>query len=105
MASGTIKVSPDRLVQTANEFNGQATAIANITSEMLQLVSGTSGIWTGDAAVQFVNRFNGLDNDMTRLAGMVREYVEDLTQIATVYSNAESENAEMAQSLANDVIV
>ena len=105
MATGTIKVSPDKLNQTASEFSTEASAIANTTGEMMSLVNGASSAWTGDAATQFVSRFGQLQDDMTKLGKMAEEYARDLTDIAAVYTAAENENAQMAQSLSAEVIV
>ncbi len=100
-----IKVSPEQLLATASEFSNEASALSNLTSEMISLVASSSSAWTGEAATTFVSKFNQLDDDMTRLGNMAREYANDLTDIATVYQQAETANAEAAQALSADIIL
>ncbi len=100
-----IKVSPEQLLTTASEFSNEAASLSNLTNEMISLVSSSSSAWTGDAATTFVNKFNQLDDDMIKLGNMAKEYANDLTEIATIYQQAETANAEAAQALSADVII
>ena len=100
-----IKVSTQQLNTTASQFTSEATSLANLTGEMLTLVRGSTTAWTGEAATAFLNKFNGLEDDMTHLVNMVKEYAEDLTNIANVYEQADKANAEAAQSLSPDVVI
>ena len=99
-----IKVSPEQLLATASEFSTEATALSNLTGEMISLIASYSSVYTGEAATAFVSKFNQLEDDMTRLVNMVKEYSSDLTEIANVYQQAETANTEAAQALSADVI-
>lgn len=100
-----ITVNPEQLNAMASDFSSQATALSNLTNEMLSLVGGISSAYTGEAATAFCNKFRQLDTDMTRLGNMVREYADDLTEIGMHYQEAENQNLEAAQSLSSEVIL
>lgn len=100
-----IKVSPDQLNSTASVFTSQASALASLTGEMLSLVRGSTSAWTGEAATAFVNKFNGLEDDMARLGNMVKEYADDLTNISSNYTTTEQANMDAIQALSSDVII
>ena len=104
MAAGIIKVSPEQLRATASEFSSQGSAILSTTSNMMQLVQGSSSAWTGEAATAYVAKFNQLQDDMERAVRMVQEYSTDLQEMAAVFQNAETENANLAESLSGDVL-
>ena len=106
MASGFLRVSPDVLKTTAGNFGGSASKVQSLTQQMTSIVTSLSGeVWSGDAATAYVNKFNGLQDDMDRIYKMIKEHSDDLIQMAQQYSTAESTNTELANSLSSDVIV
>ena len=104
-AEGIIKVNPDLLNSTASEFGGQATSLQNLTGQMMNIVTSLSSAWTGDASTAYINKFTGLQDDMDKMFRMIQEHSTDLQEMAAAYISAESNNAEVAQSLSADVIV
>ncbi len=102
---GTILVTPEQLESTANEFSSIMTQIQNMTNNMTDQVTGLSAKWQGEASTAYINKFNQLNDDIARLANMVREHVTDLNEMAKVYRNAETQNQELGNSLAGDIIV
>ena len=104
-AEGIIKVNPDLLNSTASEFGGQATALQNLTGQMMNIVSGLTSAWQGEASTDYIGKFQGLQDDMDKMFRMIQEHSTDLQEMATAYINAEQQNAEVAQSLSADVIV
>lgn len=102
---GTIKVNPDLLNSTASEFGGQASNLQNLTSQMMNLVTGLSSVWQGEASSLYIGKFQGLQDDMEKMFRMVQEHSTDLQEMAATYVDAETKNAEWAQNLASDVIV
>ena len=104
-AEGIIKVNPDLLNSTASEFGGQASSLPTITGQMMNIVTGLSSAWTGEASTSYINKFTGLQDDMDKMFRMVQEHSTDLQEMAAIYIDAESTNAEAAQSLSADVIV
>lgn len=103
---GILRVTPATLTNTASGFEARANTVNNLTQQMTSIVTSLSGqIWSGDAANAYKNKFNGLQDDMTRIYKMIKEHSDDLIEFATQYSNAETANAELANSLSSDVIV
>lgn len=102
--TGTIKVSTDKLLSTSSEFSSQGNTISALTSEMLNIVSSMSSVWEGEAASSYMAKFNSLESDIQTLNRMIQEHVDDLTQMANLYSSAEQQNVDDAASLSSGVI-
>ena len=102
---GIIKVSPQLLSSTATEFGNQGTQISNITSEMLNLITGMASAWEGEAATAYITKFRGLEDDIQRMVRMVQEHSSDLQEMSQIYAQADAANAEEANSLSSDVII
>ena len=102
---GIIKVSPQLLTSTASGFGNQGTIINNLTTEMMNLITGLSATWEGDAATAYITKFRGLEDDIQKMIRMVQEHSQDLQEMAQIYAEADMANAEEANSLSADVIV
>lgn len=106
MASGILRVSPEKLQNTASSFETSAGNVQNLTRQMTTIVTSLTGqVWSGEAATAYVNKFNGLQDDMDRMYKMVKEHATDLIQMAQQYAAAESGNADLISGLVSDVIV
>lgn len=104
MAGAIIKVSPEKLLSTAQEFSSQGNTISSLTTEMLNIVASLSSVWEGDAAVAYMNKFKSLESDIQVMNRMIQEHVSDLEQMANLYSTTEQSNADDAASLASGII-
>lgn len=102
---GNLRVTPEVLINTANEFSSIGSTVANLTAEMTSTITGMSSFYQGDAATALIAKFNGLNDDIQRLCKMITEHSSDLNEMATVYSTTESQNVQIADSLQSDVIV
>ncbi len=102
--TGTIMVSPDRLISASQEFSTQGSTMAAITSEMLNIVASLSSVWEGDAGTTYMARFRSLESDIQTLNRMVQEHVNDLQQMANIYTTAEQQNADDAAALVSGII-
>ncbi len=102
---GILKVTPEQLISTANEFQSKGTQIQTLTSEMTDLAKSLSSVWEGEAATTYVGKFNALEDDIQKMIRMIQEHVTDLNEMARGYSEAERANVEEASSLSGDVIV
>ncbi len=102
---GIIKVNPETLNSTASEFGNQAGSLQNLTNQMMNLVTGLSSAWQGEAATSYIGKFQGLQDDMDKMFRMIQEHSTDLQEMAQAYITAETQNSEFAQSLSSDVIV
>ena len=103
--TGILKVTPEQLISTANEFQGIGTTVRSLTTEMTNTVTGLSSIWEGEAATAYVAKFNGLQDDIERIHAMITEHVTDLNDMATIYANAEKTDMDAIANLSSDVIV
>lgn len=102
--TGTLKVTPEKLISTSGEFKDQGTKIRGVTDQMLQIVNSLNGSWEGEAQAAYSKRFNALDKDMERIQMKISEHVEDLNQMASTYKQAESTNTSNISGLSSDYI-
>lgn len=102
---GTLRVTPEQLESTANEFASKGTTVGNLTAQMTQLVEGLSSIWEGEAANAYTTKFRQLDDDIQKIVCMIQEHSSDLNEMARVYRDAETANQEEIAGLSGDVIV
>lgn len=101
---GILRVTPDKLVSAAGEFNNSASAVKRLTSQMVNIIDGLSGVWSGEAATAYKNKFHQLDDDIARLIKMIQEHVKDLQEMARVYKQAEASATEASSALPTDPI-
>lgn len=95
-----IKVEPGKLRSASGEFASASTQIRNATSAMTQAVTSLSGsVWSGDAATAYVNKFNGLQDEIARIDKMIQEHSQDLANMANEYEKAETTNQQNAGAL------
>lgn len=101
---GHILVTPEQLINTAEEFNSQGQLIANLTEEMMNSVTSLSSAWEGEASQAYIRKFQQLEDDIQKMSSMIKEHVMDLKQMAEAYQRAETSNLEEINSLTSDVI-
>ena len=101
---GILKVTPEKLLNSSEEFGSEATQMRSLTDEMMSLINSLSGIWIGDAQNAYSTKFSSLQTDMDKLYRMVVEHSNDLSQMAGSYAQAESTNVETGSSLNSGVI-
>lgn len=103
--TGTLKVDTAKLTSTASSFSSTANTIKSLTNSMTETVGKLNGnVWSGDAQQKYTTQFNGLQDDINRMIGMINEHVQDLQEMAKNYESAEQTNQATAGSLLNDVI-
>lgn len=100
-----LKVTPEKLIETAGQFQNTEANIRNLTQEMLSVVESLKPIWQGEAATGFANRFAALSEDMNRLYTMIRKHADDLTEIAAEYSRAEEESSSLSANLTSGAVI
>lgn len=102
--TGTLKVTPEKLISTASEFKTQGTKIRSLTSQMIQIVNSLNSTWEGEAQKAYATRFKALDGDMAQIQLKINEHVSDLNEMAETYKRAESANTQNISGLASDYI-
>ena len=101
---GIIKVAPQKLMATAEEFNGTGSQVKGLTEQMMTKVTSMSSAWEGEASSTYINRFKELQDDMDRMFSMISEHVKDLNDMAQQYITAENASIDLGSSLNGDVI-
>ena len=99
-----LKVTPERLIETAGEFQNTEAGIRAITQEMISVVDSFKPVWQGEAATGFSARFASLSDDMNKLYALIRKHADDLTEMANEYRLAEEESGNLAQSLSVEAV-
>lgn len=61
-----LKVTPEKLIETAGEFANTEANIRSLTTEMTAIVDSFKPIWQGEAATGFANRFAALSDEIGR---------------------------------------
>ena len=102
---GILRVTPEQLEAAATEFSAKGTTVGNLTSQMTQLVEGLSSSWEGESATAYIAKFRQLDDDIQKMIRMIQEHSNDLNDMAKVYRDAETVNADEIADLAGDVII
>lgn len=102
--TGTLKVTPEKLISTSAEFKTQGQKIRSQTQQMLQIVNSLNSAWEGEAQKAFATRFKALDGDMAQIQLKINEHVQDLQDMAETYKSAESTNTSNISGLSSDYI-
>ena len=102
--NGYIKVNPEQLITMSSGFCEEANMIQQLTGQMMSLIHNTRVSWEGEAATAYINKFNGLQEDMDQMSRMIREHSSDLEDMARSYMRSEEQNESDAMALLNDVI-
>lgn len=101
---GTLRVDPQKLISTADEFGATGSQIRTLTDQMISITDSLRNVWEGDAANTYSTKFGQLKDDMERMYRMIDEHVKDLNEMAQRYMEVENFNTETGNSLAGDVI-
>lgn len=101
---GILKVTPEKLISTAEQFSSTGTQVRNLTQQMLAAVDSLKSSWEGEAANTYHTKFHQLEDDMGKMDRMIQEHAKDLQEMARQYQTAEAANVEYGTELAGDVI-
>lgn len=102
--NGIIKVDPQKLISTAEEFSGTGNQVKTLSDNMISITDSLKTAWEGEAANTYNTKFHQLQDDMEKMHRMIQEHVRDLTEMAQQYIAAENANIDTGNSLAGDVI-
>ena len=67
MEAITLNVNAQDLINTAEQFGESGNRIANVTGEMMSLITNLSGVWTGSTSEYYISKFAALDDDIGRM--------------------------------------
>ncbi|MBO4266370.1 MAG: WXG100 family type VII secretion target [Lachnospiraceae bacterium] len=100
-----LKVTPEKLIETAGQFQNTESRIRSLTHEMIAIVDSFKPIWQGEAATGFANKFASLTDDMEKLYALIRKHADELTEMANEYRQAEEESSGLAAGLATEAMI
>ena len=103
--TGTVRVTPEKLISTAQSFSSSAGTVQNLTSNMLSIVDSLNSTWAGEAATAYYTKAHGLQESINKMIRMINEHSTDLQAMAQAYQEAERTNQEKATALKTDIIV
>lgn len=101
---GIIKVDPQKLISTSEEFSTTGNQVKTLTDNMITIIDSLKSVWEGEAATTYNTKFHQLQDDMDKMHRMIQEHVKDLIEMAQQYITAENTNIDTGNSLAGDVI-
>lgn len=102
--TGSLLVTPEKLISTSGEFSGCMSQVQSLTTSMMDLIRGMSSFWEGEAATAYLNKFNELQDDIQRIHTMINEHVKDLNDMARIYQEAEKKSQEISGALSGNVL-
>lgn len=102
--TGTLRVTPEKLISTAQSFGTTAATVQNLTGSMISTVEGLNSTWAGEAASAYYTKVRQLQESINKMIRMIQEHSTDLQAMAQVYQEAERTAMETAQALQTDVI-
>ena len=94
-----LKVTPERLVQTASEITGRINAVERAFRTIGNTVNSSSSYWEGDASTLHQKKFKELEPEIQRLVLRLKERPDDLLKMAGLYKETEQKNVADAGSL------
>lgn len=101
---GTLRVTPEQLSSTAQEFESIASVVANLSSEISGKASNLSSSWEGEASSAYVSKLTALNNDVQDVVRYIRTHATELQEMAQNYQSTEQANASQASGLPTNVI-
>ena len=104
MATGILKVTPEKLIEASTEFSATGQNVRAITQEMNDIISSLRSIWMGEAASGYSARFEQLSDDIERINRMIQEHVTDLNEMARGYQAAEDANIGQSSGLITEIV-
>ena len=104
MATGILKVTPEKLIEASTEFSSTGQNVRALTQEMNEIISSLKSIWMGEAATRYGAKFAELSDDIERINRMIQEHVTDLAEMAREYKAAEDANTEQSSGLLTDIV-
>lgn len=101
---GILKVSPEELQTVAKEFGERGNKIALLMNDMISTVESINGYWQGEAALTYINKFKGLQDDINKMNGIIQNHVEDLNDMAQGYKQTENKSIEIGTQLLGEIL-
>ncbi|MBS6395736.1 MAG: WXG100 family type VII secretion target [Clostridiales bacterium] len=102
---GSLTVEPELLRQKSEAVLQKVKGMKVSFTELETAVARTGGYWNGESADAHREYFEQQRPRMEEMLARLMEHVQDLNQMAAVYSRGEQEAKEISLDLPSDVIV
>lgn len=99
MADLVIEITPDVLRDKSRELSSSAGAIEKLLNEISTEVKGLAASWIGDASSTYINKFNGLNDDFSKIVSDIRDYSTFLSKAAEDYSQTQTQVQNLEETL------
>lgn len=96
--TGTLKAKADTVTSLVSRMEGQL-------DELNRVIERTAGYWIGEGGTAKREDYAKQRATVETMVRRLREYPDDLLQMAGIYEGAEKEATQLPQSLPGDVIV
>lgn len=103
--TGTLRVTPEKLIAAASQFQASASEVKTITQSMMDIVTELKPTWEGEAASMYYTKLSSEQNDVNKIIRMIQEHSSDLQEMGTEYQNKIVKTQQIASSLKIDQIV
>ncbi len=85
-----LKVQPEVLRTKAEELAAEKNVVTSLMEQAKTEVTSLVGSWKSEASDQYQNKFKQVYDDIDNLVAIVTEHINDINEIATIYSTAEA---------------
>lgn len=100
-----LKVKPEVLESKASEVEHYIKSLESEFDGIQDVVSKTTGYWTGIAGDKARSEFNSQKEDTQRIIRRFKEHPPELLSMAGIYKETESGNVQENKALEIDVII
>ena len=87
-----LKVTPEILINQANDINKQINAIQKSFGEIESQINKTMSYWEGDAENLHLKKYRAVKKDIQAVLKTIKNRPKDLLQMADLYKEAEANN-------------
>ena len=102
--SGTVKVSPEEMERKSDEMHTKIQHMQTSLRNLRDRVNKSTSYWQGDAANKYRSAYKSYENEINTMMKKLNEHSSDLLAMAGIYREAENANAQLANTLPDNVI-
>ena len=99
----TLKIDPAKMKQTAQIFDMQLTIIDNCLKSIRDDAKTLNNVWEGESATAYQTVMGKLDENSPKIVSIIKEYVQDLNNIASRFTSDEHKHEATVEALPDDV--
>ena len=88
-----IRISPEQMETTANEFDARCEEFQQVVSTMRNMVSTLCDEWAGQSSQAFYDQFSSLEPSFSATAELITSIAQQLRDVSTSMQNIDREIA------------